>query len=405
MCDLDGELFIKPCTQQEIEFYHTANALHADLAELMPVFMGTLQLNDATDMDSINEQIPVVADHLSTGLKEEVIKMAHHLHPTTESESDSPSLSSLLATASTPSDPPTAASLLAHASSSPSLSVPGLATPADASDSVSDSVSDNVKWVPNKARKISTDKAVVLENAAYGYKKPNILDVKLGVRLWADDAPLEKKERFEKISAETTHGSLGFRIAGMRVFHGSDQPADLDEEGYVRYDKDYGRVHVNQENVVDAFRKFIFNDSAKIDEELGRAVANAFLDDLKRVKRILEKEETRMYSSSLLFVFEGDGEALRSAIDETSASATMSQEGKGEEPGRRPIHVDSGIVLEDGEFVLDGDELSDEEADIPRIYSVRLIDFAHADWTPGRGPDENTLKGVESLIRIFGEMC
>ncbi len=63
---------------------------------------------------------------------------------------------------------------------------------------------------PNKTRKIATDKAVVLENAAFGYTRPNILDAKLGSRLWADDAPLEKKQRFDKIASETTSGSLEF---------------------------------------------------------------------------------------------------------------------------------------------------------------------------------------------------
>ena len=43
--------------------------------------------------------------------------------------------------------------------------------------------------VPIKTgKRIETNQAVVLENAAHGYVKPNILDVKLGVRLWADDA-------------------------------------------------------------------------------------------------------------------------------------------------------------------------------------------------------------------------
>ena len=328
----------------------------------MPLFMGTLLLNDATDMDSISEQIPVVADHISMEVKEAVLKMAHSLQP-------EPS----------PSPTPTLAGA---------------------------SPSDNIKWIPNMAKKIATDKAVVLENAAYGYRRPNIMDVKLGVRLWADDAPLEKKQRFDKISAETTHGELGFRIAGMRVYRGCEGDEQPDEEGYKKYSKDFGRVHVNAGNVVDVFKKFVFNEHAKIDEELGKAVANAFLEDLKRVQQILENEESRMFSASLLFVFEGDGDALRAAIDETSASATMSQEGKDEDSGRSTIRVDSGIALdESGELILAGeDELSDDEIDVPRIYSLKLIDFAHAQWTPGQGPDENSLAGVRSLIRIFQEL-
>jgi 1D-myo-inositol-tetrakisphosphate 5-kinase/inositol-polyphosphate multikinase len=360
LCDPDGELFIKPCTQKEIDFYLLANQYHPAFAELMPLFMGSLMLNDATDMASINEQIPVVADHISTDMKEEVIRLAHQIQ--------------------TPK-------------------APAEAEPSD---------DDNIKWVPNKSKKIATDTAVVLENAAYGYKRPNILDVKLGQRLWADDAPLEKKQRFDKISQETTHGSLGFRIAGMRVYRGSDNPEELDEEEYKIYDKDFGRVDVNEDNVVDAFKKFVFNDSAGIDEELGKAVARAFLDDLKRVQEILENEESRMYSASLLFTFEGDGKTLRAAVDETSASVTMSQKGKSEAGGRSTARVDSGIAMdEDGELIFareDDEDLSDDEMNVPHIYSLKLIDFAHAAFTPGQGPDENNLKGVRSLVRIFEEL-
>lgn len=366
LCDTDGELFIKPCTQQEIEFYQSANEKHADLAQLMPLFVGTLSLSDATDVASIRDQIPApVAGHINMEVTEQMMEMATQMLPHS----------------TTPASPPES-----------TLAMP---------------LSDNIKWVPNANKKIATDKAVVLENATYGYTRPNIMDVKLGVRLWADDAPLEKRQRFDKISAETTHGDLGFRIAGMRVYRGSENAEDLDADEYRKYSKDYGRVDVNSGNVVDAFKNFIFNDHAKIDEELGKAIANAFLDDLKRVQEILEGEETRMFSASLLFVFEGDGDALRAAIDETSASATMSLQDKGEDAGRSTIRVDSGIALDDeGELILAGEEeLSDDEADIPHIYSLKLIDFAHAKWTPGQGPDENSIKGVRSLIRIFEELA
>lgn len=362
MCDEDGILFIKPCTQAELDFYDEANNEHPAFAELMPLHLGKLALNDMTDIASINEQLPGVAEHISEHAKEEVIKMAHHIQPVQPVQ-------------------------------------PG-------------PLEENIKWVPNRSKKITTDISIVLENAAYGYKRPNILDVKLGQRLWADDAPLEKKRRFDKIRQETTHGPLGFRIAGMRVYRGSDKPEELDEEEYKIYDKDFGRVTVNEDNVLDAFRKFLFNEAAGVDEELGKAVARAFMEEVKHVQEVLENEETRMYSSSLLFVFEGDGDALRAAIDEQSASVTMSQKGKGEAAGRSTSRVDSGIAMDEdtGELLLaegdageDSDD-SDDDEKVPRIYCVKLIDFAHAAFTPGQGPDENSLKGVRSLVQIFDEL-
>lgn len=376
MCDTDGELFIKPCTRSEIEFYQSLQGPeHSRMAEIVPLFLGSLSLNDATDITSINEQLPVVADHISTEMKQQIQELIGG-HP----------------------EPKEAV-----------IPLPAQIAPA--------APMDNVTWIPNSNRKIPTNSAVALDNAAFGFKRPNIMDVKLGRRLWADDAPLEKKRRFDKISAETTHHDLGFRIAGMRVYKGSDNAEELDEEEYKIYDKDYGRNDVNKDNVTDAFRQFIYNSGAGVDDDYARAVAEAFRRDLEHVRDVLESEESRMYSSSLLFIFEGDGEALRAAIDERSGSTvnSVSVKEKKEDglPGRTTSRIDSGIGLDDeGEIIFpgagqaaDADSYSDEDMeDEPKIWNLKLIDFAHATWTPGQGPDENILLGVRSLIKIFEEL-
>jgi 1D-myo-inositol-tetrakisphosphate 5-kinase/inositol-polyphosphate multikinase len=353
LCTEDGELFIKPCTQSEIEFYQSANRRHPEFAELMPLFMGTLSLSDPNSVQIDEGVAGVISD------AGEIQAAKEHI----------------------------AATIAAEVAKN------------EAAEKSATGADSNGVWVPNKSKKIATDKAVVLDNASFGFKQPNILDAKLGVRLWADDAPLAKKQRFDKISKETTHGNLGFRIAGMRVYRGSEDPSELDKDEYKIYDKDYGRITVNDDNVVQEFRKFVFNKAAGIDEELGKAVCTAFLRDLRRVEDVLSRHESRMYSSSLLFVFEGDGEALSAAIEENNAALEAEAQEPAQQPDRTTKRVDSGIAL---------DEDSDEELDLsslPQIYSLKLIDFAHAQWTPGQGPDENTLTGVRSLIRIFEEMA
>jgi 1D-myo-inositol-tetrakisphosphate 5-kinase/inositol-polyphosphate multikinase len=261
-------------------------------------------------------------------------------------------------------------------------------------------------------RKIKTDTAVVLENAAHGFKKANIMDVKLGTRLYADDASDEKKARFSKISEETTHKELGFRIAGMRVWQGHDVPrneGDVDRHGFRIFDKNYGRAEVNAENVEEAFRTFIFSESAGVDQELGELICKAFVSELEELERELMAVETRMFSSSLLFVFEGDGEALRRAMEDASSSpvengmnGTNGHAADSEAPA-----ADVTDLLPDAEDDADSD--SESGAMEPRIYGVKLIDFAHATYTPGQGPDENTLKGIRSVIKILrslsGDLC
>jgi len=241
-----------------------------------------------------------------------------------------------------------------------------------------------------KTKKIATNRAIVLGNALHGFKRPNILDVKLGVRLWADDAAAEKKERFDRITAETTHKELGFRVAGMRVWQGHDAPrgGHVDRHGFKIYDKNYGRDELNATNVSEAFRVFIFTETAGIDDELGRLVAQAFAAEVAEVQRALEAVETRMFSASLLFVFEGDGEALREAMEEASKPLPQAE---GEGDGA------------DAEEESDDDDDDDDEIP-PKIYAVKLIDFAHAEFVPGQGPDENSLTGIRSVAKILREL-
>lgn len=322
LCDVDGELFIKPCTQTEIAFYETSVAAHPEFAEFMPTFLGTLTL-DGNQNATIEEQ--------------GVALLARHTNGTVAEAGG-------------------AALIAKH-------TIPEVVVPL------------------KTGKRIETNLAVVLENAAHGYVKPNILDVKLGVRLWADDASQEKKIRFDKVTEETTHKELGFRIAGMRVWQGHGAVGkDIDGEGFKIYDKYYGRFSVQKENAHEAFRNFIFAESAGIDEELGKLVSQAFLADVKRIQSVLEGQESRMFSASLLFVFEGDGVALRGAMEEASRSPA---------------------TLVNGNRADSEEEDDDEEDTRPKIYSVKVIDFAHATWTPGIGPDENSLVGVRSVANIL----
>lgn len=377
LCDADGELFIKPCTAPEINFYESAHALHPDFAEWMPLFLGSLALTENTTDEMIHAAIPGIVEQadIPAPIKEEI---QSHLH--LDERSIPPALLQRSAT----------------------MGAAPLVVPASG---------EKLSWVPNKSRKITTDRAVVLENASFGYKKPNIMDAKLGLRLWADDAPAEKRARFDEIANETTHKNNGFRVAGMRVYKGSENAADLDKEGYRIYDKWWGRKTVKDDNLLSSLKQFIFNKPAGIDEELGKIVAGAFATDLRRVRDVLKAHESRMYSASLLFVFEGDGAALRAAIEETSASAQASV--------NTGMRVDSGIGMDEvrsnkmyvsldeadgGESGGDESDDSEDYSSMPHIYSLKLIDFAHAKWVPGQGPDKNILMGVESLVKLFEDM-
>ena len=47
------------------------------------------------------------------------------------------------------------------------------------------------------------------------------------------------------------------------------------------------------------------------------------------------------------------------------------------------------------------DEEEESEAPKPKLAAAKLIDFAHANWVPGQGPDKNSLQGVVSAADIL----
>ncbi|KAK6363784.1 hypothetical protein TWF730_001197 [Orbilia blumenaviensis] len=222
--------------------------------------------------------------------------------------------------------------------------------------------------------------SIVLSNLTYGFAKPCVLDVKLGAQLWDDDASLEKRARLDEVSDKTTSRSLGMRIAGMKVWKGENKE-------YQVYDRYYGR-QFTADSAIDGFKEYLF--SGQLSEEQSKLIAKRFADKIAKIQTVLENQESRMFSASLLFVYEGDADALDQALQierEKDASKGTLAEG------------------EDDEEEEDEDDDDDENKPPPKkVEDLKLIDFAHATWTPGEGPDLNSLQGVRSTLALFREL-
>ena len=355
----NGVLVIKPCTAAEIAFYESA-AQHRAFQSHMPALIGTLKPSD---------QSAGALDALSA-LEGRV-------------------LSDPFATLAPPAYPPAngASNPLGHHShrATPSLSqLP---------------VSKRTSWKPSGGKKIDTGLAIVLENVAHGFTHPNILDIKLGARLWADDAPAAKRQKLDDASQQTTSASLGFRIAGMTIWTGTSEDNRIEElpdtdaeikNGYIRYTKRYGWTFT-KENIKIAFMKYFggANADGKLRYRRTQLIIKRIARELENIAYVIENEESRMYSASVLMVYEGDDQALEKALQEENI----------EDPEQNPA-AEPNSTAEDNN---DGDDESDEPD--PKVHDVRLIDFAHAQWTPGQGPDENVLIGVRSVLKILNELA
>ncbi|OKP10528.1 Inositol polyphosphate multikinase [Penicillium subrubescens] len=403
-CTLSGSLIAKPCTRQEVEFYESS-ALHPGFQEFMPIFIGSLS--------SAEQQQPLA---IAAAQQSGAVFL--------------PALGDA---------PSTAPAREASTSQDGNVSVEG--EPAKAADSA---------WVPSDGKKLDTGLSIVLENVASGFRRPNVLDVKLGARLWADDAPPAKRNKLDAVAKETTSSSLGYRIAGMKVWTGKNGDTDegsltdpyatkyegkegakgevIEKDGYRRYDKWYGRSFT-EETVKQGFETFLAGaKEGKVDRS--RMIAQRLVEELRNVQQVLESEESRMYSASVLIIYEGDPEAMEHALEEEKKIPDpRDQDGEEEDEEEDDedvefeitegslelvdVQLEGGIPQKAVNITIDpstaqlptlGDD-DDEEEDAPKVHDLRLIDFAHATWTPGAGPDENVLMGIRSLIKVFQDLA
>lgn len=208
-----------------------------------------------------------------------------------------------------------------------------------------------------KEGKVKLEQAIRLENISHGFQKPNIIDLKLGTRLFdALDPNLtpDKQARMEAEAARTTSGSDGVRLTGFSVY-------DAKTDDWVRTPKEYGKSIPSSE-LVHGFRRFTpaFEEKPDVHTHSDLTPAppsglrvralipmlKAILADVQQYFDTVKKYEWRVAGGSLLIVYEG-------------------QEGA------------------------------------PAKHAVKMIDFAHARHLPGDGPDEGLLRGVQTVIQLL----
>lgn len=137
-------------------------------------------------------------------------------------------------------------------------------------------------------------KYIVIEDATAGFSKPCILDIKIGKQSFGEDADETKKANMAAKDAKSTTGTLGARITAIKVYQ-------VESGEYIKKSKDYGKT-IKTEDFQSALSEYFHNGKT-----LRKTLIPKFLEKIRLVKEWIESQgDVRMYSSSILFVYDGD---------------------------------------------------------------------------------------------------
>ena len=200
---------------------------------------------------------------------------------------------------------------------------------------------------------------IIISNVVYGVPTPCIADIKIGTRLYGDDASEEKKARMLHQANTTTSGSTGLRICGMKLY-------DSIKDTFQVLDRSFGRALTSEQLVVGVLAYLRVIDVQAVVDQL----PVVGLPELKA----LEYEKTAVLNIINRFVT-----LLTSLSDAIKAS---------------PVRLYGASVL----LVYNGNSASTSTND--QLINVFLLDFAHSSFVDNVF-DQGALFGVQNLIRLF----
>ncbi len=213
------------------------------------------------------------------------------------------------------------------------------------------------------------------------------MDIKLGTVLYDEDEPPEKVARMEKAARETTSLETGVRLTGFQVSYLSlpeypplilPQVHDHATGEPVNTPKSYGKsIKPSQlpEGIARFFPALAPHTTQGLPSRFLVPVLKAVREDIAEIRETFAGTEMRMVGGSLLIIYEGD---LTKAEDGVKWMLEEEEEEEGDE-----------------------EEEDDEKPKRGPPYTVKLIDFAHTRFVPGKGPDEGVLKGFDTVLSLL----
>ncbi|KIJ05274.1 inositol-polyphosphate multikinase [Paxillus involutus ATCC 200175] len=275
---------------------------------------------------------------------------------------------------------------------------------------LADPVSRDFDWgsIPTIIPPNVPSQTLVLQNLIHGYRKPCILDVKLGTVLYDEDAPEAKKARMIKTAKETTSFQTGVRLTGFQVYSNfSPHP--------IAHGKAYGKT-LKPEQLHEGIELFFpcclsasleSNSTAGLPPDTLLPLLTSVHASLTSLRKALEGAHLRMVGGSVLIIYEGDWERAAASLGRGGGPGSLEEDQEDQEDEGEQIEVE---VDENGEILVDSipdisesstvSSSSTSDAEERRLYTVALIDFAHTRIV-SEGPDRGVLKGMDTLLHLI----
>ncbi|KAG6907516.1 hypothetical protein DXG01_008605 [Tephrocybe rancida] len=211
--------------------------------------------------------------------------------------------------------------------------------------------------------------SLILENLCNAFSKPNTLDVKLGTVFHDNMADLEKVLRRQKTSRETTSLKTGVRLTDFQVYDN----ASLEP---ICTPKSYGKA-IKVSELAQGFAKcFPVHGEPSSSSTLGLPrrllipILRGLRDSVERIRETYSLLEMRIVGGSLLIMYEADWNLAEEGLKRTPLRPLDHGRKEQRATGRLP-------------------------------YTVKLVDFAHTCVSPGMGPDEGVLLGLDTMVRLL----
>jgi hypothetical protein len=211
-----------------------------------------------------------------------------------------------------------------------------------------------------------------MQNLLSNYHNPNVIDIKLGTKLYDDNADEMKKQKMIAMANNTTSAATGIQISALQIF---DKP----EQRIKKIGKTYGKM-LTVDNLPHALLRFFYNITEPV-------YKNSIYSNEEELDKTFLNREPSNYTVGFFKAILAQIYELRDAVYNSHT---------------RIVGSSLCIIYETIEVAREVERRCQNPNEYVYPFSVRLIDFAHSTFVdPSLGEDQSFMTGLNNIIVII----